>query len=114
MYRFTRARRLTNKKEFNRVFSQANKTVTSDFVILHCKSTEQSARIGFALSKKAVPQACHRNRLKRLLRESFRHSSLPAVDIVILARPGVTNSSNESICTKLGSAWEKLTKFYAS
>nr|WP_242604332.1 ribonuclease P protein component [Legionella birminghamensis] len=96
------------------MFNQANKTVTSDFVILHCKNPEQCARIGFALSKKVVPQACQRNRLKRLLRESFRHSSLPAVDIVILARPGVINSSNETIRTKLGSAWEKLIKFYAA
>ena len=53
-----------------------------------------AARVGIAVSSK-VGQAVVRNRVKRRLREAIRHelSFLPAVDLVLIARPSATAST---------------------
>lgn len=114
MQRFEKKRRLLHKKEFDVVFSQANKTITSEFVILHKKNSQETARLGLAISKKLVPRAVDRNRLKRLLRESFRVSELIGIDVVVLARQGAYKADNEKIMLGLRAAWKKLSGFYAS
>ena len=52
------------------------------------------ARVGIAVSSK-VGQAVVRNRVKRRLREAIRHelSLLPAVDLVLIARPSATQAT---------------------
>lgn len=112
MYCFDKTRRLLKKKDYDAVFSQPNKTLTSEFVILHQKNTLGYARLGLALSKKMIPKAFQRNRLKRLLRESFRTNELPAIDIIFLARHGVAKAENKIILAKLGLTWDKLIALY--
>jgi len=45
----------------------------------------RSARLGLVVTKKGNPKAVRRNRLKRIIREQFRHqaATLPAVDLVV-------------------------------
>jgi ribonuclease P protein component len=52
------------------------------------------ARVGIAVSSK-VGQAVVRNRIKRRLREAIRHelSSLPAIDVVLVARPSAIRAT---------------------
>lgn len=111
--KFDKQRRLHSRNEFDYVFANANKTVTPAFILLHRKNDLSYARIGFALAKKKIAHACTRNLLKRLVRESFRSQTLPAIDIVVLARQQVT-IENKLITTTLGYAWEKIISFYAS
>jgi ribonuclease P protein component len=58
-------------------------------VVAACEPTSVRARLGCAVSKK-VGDAPTRARLRRLLREIFRRlaASLPAVDLVVIAKPG--------------------------
>ncbi|WP_231950636.1 ribonuclease P protein component [Legionella spiritensis] len=102
-----------NKKEFDAVFNQPGKTVTPELVVLHKANNLGYARLGMALSKKMIPKACERNRLKRLIRESFRTGKLPAVDIIVLARYGVAEAGNRKITSRLGLTWDKLIALYA-
>jgi ribonuclease P protein component len=53
-----------------------------------------SARVGLAVSSK-VGDAVVRNRVKRRLREAIRHElhRLPAVDLVLVARPSSTRAT---------------------
>ncbi|MCP0914836.1 MULTISPECIES: ribonuclease P protein component [Legionella] len=96
------------KSDYDCVFKQAKKLVTSEFIFLYCENTVGQARLGLALSKKVVAKAHDRNRLKRIVRETFRTRQLPAIDIVVLGRHGVGNVDNSIITTKLGKAWDKL------
>ncbi|WED42923.1 ribonuclease P protein component [Legionella cardiaca] len=96
------------------MFAQAKKVVTSEFIILYRANSLGYARLGLALSKKMIPKAHDRNRLKRLLRETFRVKQLPAIDLVILARSGVAAVENKTINTKLGKTWDKLIASYAT
>ncbi len=108
MYCFDKTRRLLKKSDYNNVFNQATKIVTSNFIVLYRDNTVGHARLGLALSKKAIAKAHDRNRVKRLLRETFRNSQLRPVDIVVLARNGVGNVDNSMIINNLSDLWDKL------
>ena len=105
---FDKTRRLLKKSDYDDVFDQAKKVVTPEFIVLYRHNTVGHARLGLALSKKTIAKAHDRNRVKRLLRETFRIRHLPAVDVVILARRGVANVENSKMINKLGSIWDKL------
>ena len=94
------------------MFKRANKTTTSEFIVLHKINTEKKARLGLAISKKALPRANQRNRIKRLLRESFRQHSLPSIDLVFLAKPGLVAKDNKVLFDKLSLIWDKLAALY--
>lgn len=63
----------------------------------------RSARLGMAISRKVDKRAVERNRLRRLIREWFRHqlSDLAAGDLVITGRPAARGSSAESVFAEL-------------
>lgn len=110
MYDFDKARRLLKKKEFDEVFSQSKKIVTDEFIVLYRENAMGQARLGMALSKKMIAKAHDRNRIKRLVRETFRVQQLPSYDIVFLARKGVAMVPNAFINTRLGYIWQKMCK----
>ena len=112
MFVFKKAQRLLTKNDYDHVFEQAKKIVTTEYVVLYRKNNLGYARLGLALSKKMIAKAHDRNRIKRLLREGFRQRQLPAVDIVFLARSGVAKKTNSCINTQLSKTWEKLTTCY--
>ena len=70
------------------------------------------ARLGLAVGIKAAGNAVKRNRIKRLARESFRHRQhdLPALDIVVNARPAATTSSSDEIRASLQSHWDRIVR----
>lgn len=90
------------------MFAHAKKLVTPEFIILYSFNKQEFARLGLALSKKMIAKANDRNRLKRLIREAFRTSKLPAIDLIFLARAGVAKVDNKTITARLGQTWEKL------
>ena len=68
------------------------------------------ARLGLAISKRASKLAVERNRLKRLLRESFRRtrSELPPVDLVVMARDQAVSLSNAELLAEAEALWRRL------
>lgn len=112
MFAFKKTQRLLKKTNYDHVFEQAKKIVTSEFIVLFRRNDLGYARLGLALSKKMIAKAHDRNRIKRLLREGFRKTKLPAVDMIFLARQGVAKQTNLGINTKLSKTWEKLTSCY--
>jgi ribonuclease P protein component len=70
------------------------------------------ARLGLAISRRAAAAAVTRNRLKRQVRESFRHmrNGLASVDLVVMAQPAAAHAPGEQLRASLNRHWERITK----
>lgn len=93
-FRFTKAERLTKKKEFERVFSEGKVFKDTKIVFYIIANDCQYSRIGLVVSKK-VGNAVQRNRVKRLLREAYRlnkHLLTANVDIIAIPRRPFTSN----------------------
>ena len=68
------------------------------------------ARLGLAVAKKQVRRANRRNRLKRLVRESFRENQhrLAGVDLVVIALAAADREPGAVLRGALARHWRKL------
>jgi len=84
--------RLTDSKEFDRVFQQNKYRVSSPEVLLLALNNNMGvSRLGMVISKKVTKNAVNRNRIKRCIREAFRQADSVGLDIVVLSRRGIND-----------------------
>lgn len=69
------------------------------------------ARLGLAVPKKHVHKSVERNRLKRLIRESFRlrQKQLEGKDVVVVVK-GRLNVNSEMFDSSFVKHWDKVSK----
>lgn len=95
-HRHPRTARVRVRADFDRVFQDGKRTGLP-FLALHWQRPDDAdgARLGLAVSCKVDKHAVGRNRIKRCLREAFRHArpSLRPGDYVFVARPGAAARS---------------------
>jgi ribonuclease P protein component len=67
-------------------------------------------RLGLAVAVKAAGSAVARNRVRRMIRESFRlqQRALPAVDIVVSIRPRASAATPAALRASLADLWTKV------
>jgi ribonuclease P protein component len=109
---FSRQVRLLHSREFQRVFNNTDcKSADSLLTVLASRNDGDNARLGLAISKKRIKTAVARNRLKRLIRESFRQHQheLGSIDIVIMGQSRAADVSNQQILDCLQNHWKNLT-----
>jgi ribonuclease P protein component len=65
------------------------------------------ARLGMAISAKLVRSAVRRNRIRRVIRETFRmhQHRLPAVDLFVVVRAAAAGCSNPDLVSHLLRLW---------
>lgn len=107
-----RSSRILKPSEFKRVFKYNASSTDHFFRVLARPSAKLETRLGMAVSKKVDKSAVGRNRIKRQVRESFRHwranlmpDSERALDIVVLARPASATICNEQLLSSLEKHW---------
>lgn len=108
--RFTRAARLTEGKQYQQVFAKGKRRGDRYFTILTTPNSAGTARLGMAVARRQLPRAVDRNRLKRLIRESFRQhrAELAAYDIVVLVRAEAGRADNSQLHAALARHWRRL------
>lgn len=92
-------KKLRNTRQFNHVYKKGKSIVNKHIVMYYVKNTENYNRVGFSVSKK-VGKAVVRNRVKRLLKESFRLNEEKieqGYDIVFVARVRLKDSTYKEV-----------------
>lgn len=132
---FPRTARLLSAREFQRVFDRAVRSRDSGFTVLARRQDNANgaesgampgrddasnniangaaeARLGLAISKRQIRSAAMRNRVKRRIRESFRHrrEELGGLDVIVMAKHGVDSWQSDAIFASLARHWEKVIK----
>ena len=70
----------------------------------------ENARLGMAISKRVLKKAVDRNRIKRIVRESFRchQQELSGLDIVVMCRNEVKQMANGELFESLSTHWQRI------
>ncbi|MGH8192917.1 MAG: ribonuclease P protein component [Woeseiaceae bacterium] len=108
-FRLKPGNRLPDAAAFSRVFSDAKRSRDSLFTVLSRTNGMPAARLGLAISKKHCRAASGRNRLKRVVRESFRQhqEELAGLDVVVLGQPGTSRADNHRLFDSLVGHWQR-------
>ena len=109
---FQRDLRLLTAKQYSHVFSDARRFGNHAFTLLVRVNDQAHPRLGLAIAKKSAKRAVDRNRIKRLLRESFRKKQhqLPPIDIIAMCRPAAVKLTNDQILEQLEKQWLYMQK----
>lgn len=106
---FDRSRRLTTPAEYSHVFQNARRSGDNLLLVLARDNNLGHARLGMAIARKKILKATARNRVKRIIRESFRHHQhdLNGLDFVVLARSNLSAIDNQYLFQSLETHWVK-------
>lgn len=115
-FAFPSSLRLRTNQDFAAIFAGRNGATkrfkTPYFAILYKLNGLDYPRLGISISKKNIPKAFRRNRLKRIIRESFRlnQHSLSAMDFVVLVYHSANNLDDKTWRASVNDAFVKCGK----
>lgn len=95
--------------QFKAVFESPFRASTPQMTLLARENTAESPRLGLTVAKKHLKRAHDRNRIKRIVRESFRlkQHELPHFDFVFVAKGGIGQLDNATIFDTLNKLWAR-------
>lgn len=118
MFCYDKSKRLLTANDYKAVFDKPIKKIHSThFLLFLAQPATDKPRLGLAITKKKIKNACDRNLIKRHTKEIFRHKqALIAGDMVLIVKtklpPLSTSDKNTLIRHELNDIFDKLTQFY--
>ncbi|SFR65331.1 ribonuclease P protein component [Marinobacter daqiaonensis] len=111
-FSFPKSSRLLRPGDYAGVFNDVRVRVPHrHFLILASPNNLGRPRLGLVFSKRNLKRAVQRNRVKRIVRETFRHrKDLGAMDIVVLGRRDLATQDNPTLHRILDQVWQTLAK----
>ena len=105
--------RLSGQSSFSRVFKRATVSADASFKVLARTTEEPYSRLGMAVSRQVDKRAVQRNRIKRVIRESFRSrygskKNQGAADFVVLPRRQAASICSTELFSQLERHWKRL------
>ncbi len=109
---FQRCMRLLTARDYERVFQQPQKSSSKALTVLARRSGRESARLGLAIPRKQIRKAVERNRIKRLIRESFRRHQdlLHGLDVVVIGRSDLVKKNTQRVFENLEHHWRQVSE----
>ncbi|WDI78605.1 ribonuclease P protein component [Candidatus Purcelliella pentastirinorum] len=104
---YSKKYRLLHNFEFKNILFKKNRVITLFFNVFFIYNNLIFPRLGIIISKKVIRLSSDRNRIKRLLRESFRMNkkNIRFIDFVIFPKRILCNLNNNEIFKLLDDLW---------
>ncbi|VFP77991.1 Ribonuclease P protein component [Buchnera aphidicola (Cinara cuneomaculata)] len=104
---FKKKLRLLSNDQFKYVYERNFRIHVKSFIILRCINNLNYPRLGMSIAKKNIIRSHDRNRIKRLIRESFRliQHNLLLMDFIIIVKKNTHLLKNNSILFFLQNIW---------
>jgi ribonuclease P protein component len=85
---FSPEKRIREKTEFQKIFKERKRLYTPLYILYYRQNDLPYPRLGVITSRRNIRFAVHRNTVRRVARETFRHhqAALMGKDIVIVAQ----------------------------
>ncbi|HEX4051240.1 MAG TPA: ribonuclease P protein component [Steroidobacteraceae bacterium] len=105
-----RTQRLRRAAEFERLYAQGRRLAADAFTAVVQVNGAGMPRLGLSVPARILRLAVQRNRIRRIIRESFRQrqQSLPALDIVVGLRSAPRDADNAQLRRSLDKLWQKI------
>jgi ribonuclease P protein component len=102
--------RLRRKCDFDAAYARGRRMSDGFFTVTATSNQSGAARLGTAVAVRAAGGAVERNRIRRIIRESFRlhQREIPAVDLVVSARPAAASVSGRTLHASLAALWKRV------
>src|SRR5213079_3386268 len=100
--------RLRRKRDFDAAYARGRRMSDGFFAVTASVNQAGAPRLGLAV--RAAGGAVARNRIRRIIRESFRlhQREIPAVDLVVSVRPRARDATSEALRESLAALWKKV------
>ena len=107
---FPAPRRLRHKSEFDAARTRGRRFGNGFFAVTVISNDKTGPRLGLAVALRVARTAVERNRIRRIIRESFRlhQRDLPAVDIVVSARTAAYGAPGAQLHGSLAGLWRQV------
>ena len=112
-FTFTKTQRLLTPAAFRYVFDAPERKLHQAHLMAFIRSNELAyARVGMAITKRKVPTAVARNRIKRHIREQFRQQAeqLRAFDIVFIVKKSIDDLDDKDLNNQINNIFKKIIK----
>ena len=102
--------RLRRKCDFDATYARGRRLSDGFFSVTASGNAAGAPRLGTAVAVAVAGGAVQRNRIRRIIRESFRlhQGELPALDLVVSARPRSRDAAPEVLRASLAALWQRL------
>ena len=107
---FPAHKRLRRKSEFDAAYARGRRFGNGFFAVTASSNDKHGARLGMAVAVRTAGNAVERNRIRRIIRESFRlhQHALPPVDLVVSARPTARGAPGAELHASLAALWKAI------
>jgi ribonuclease P protein component len=108
-------KRLRRKSDFDATYARGRRFGNGLFGVTAIQNDAGGPRLGLAVAVRTAGGGVERNRIRRIIRESFRlhQHELPAVDLIVSARNRVRGATGSELRESLSALWKSVTgKFH--
>lgn len=110
-FSYSRKYRLASKREVQSVFAAKPKKISRQYLlVLYIPNQLTYPRLGIIAGKQHLRRAVDRNRVRRIIRESFRHEmeKLKGLDLIVLIRSSCSTVETKTLRNDIDNLWQSI------
>jgi ribonuclease P protein component len=104
--------RLRHKRDFDAAYARGRRLSDGFFTVIATSNQSGAPRLGLSVAVRTAGGGVARNRIRRIIRESFRlhQHEIPAVDLVVSMRPAARAAASSELRASLAVLWKKVSE----